>query len=92
MGNTWIVPGRHMEPKLEEMPEGIGQPRGAMPFSAPERQTLLKKSLTVRHAWDGADGLAPLPLTVREAERQGVNEGDVGHTTFARHTADDARL
>ena len=35
MGNTWIVPGRHMEPKLEEMPEGIGQPRGAMPFSAP---------------------------------------------------------
>ena len=45
-----------------------------------------------RPAWDGADGLAPLPLTVREAERQGVNEGDVGHTTFARHTADDARL
>ena len=35
MANTWIVPTRHMETALEEMPGRVGQPRAAMPFRAP---------------------------------------------------------
>lgn len=42
---------------------------------------LTKKS----RSWRGrGDGLAPLPLTLRELEAGGVTEGDVGHRTSSR--------